>query len=433
MPTLPVCRQVGGRASMPRSSRCSLWLPVLSGTWRARPELRINRQARPCSKLSGPAGLSREPPATCHEARCVLSDTVEFGGWPRPPRWMWATAGIAAVAVLVGVVAAHSGPHHATSSSRPEPHPAWVIKTPGGVAALAVGGPMLYVATGDYPGAVLSAFSRVTGHLVRRVGIPGAPGALRVGPGGFVWLTFYPDQNGGAAELRLLSPDLGQGFYLRLHAGSTVPLDVFPVGRSAALVAANGLVDVHMPVPGHVGQWVIHRVSALPTDHGYDAVEVARLAGRVAVLQNNNAGHYRIVLAGQRRPAFDPGSGVSINSMASGGGSLWITTGPGGTAPMSKAVIRLNDRLEAVTPRSLSKNPAIAFPQMVWATGNTVVVSTRLASKPLVCFRFQNGQAGPVTSIPARLPPAQLAVTGDTIYVADARGVVPYRLPAPCR
>ena len=337
------------------------------------------------------------------------------------------------MAVLAGVVVAHGGPHHA-SSSRSAPHPAWAINALDGVDALAVGGSMLYVATEDYPADALSAFSRATGQLVRRVGVPAAPGVLRVGPGGLVWLTFYPGQNGGVGGLWLLSPDLGQRSALSLRAGSVGPFDVYPVGPSAALVAANGLMDVHMPVPGHFGQWAVHRVSALPTDHGYDgAVEFARLAGRIAVLQNNNTGHYRIVLAGLGRPAFESGSGVSINSMASDGTSLWITTGPLGAAPMSTAVIRLNDRLQVVTPRSISNNPALAFPEMVWATGNTIVVSTSVASKPLVCFRFQNGQAGPVTGIPARLPPGELAVAGDTVYAADAGAVVRYRLPAPCR
>lgn len=338
------------------------------------------------------------------------------------------------MAVLAGVVVAHGGPHHASSSSRSAPHPAWAINTLDGVDALAVGGSMLYVATDDYPADALSAFSRATGQLVRRVGVPAAPGVLRVGPGGLVWLTFYPGQNGAVGGLWLLSPDLGQRSALSLRAGSVGQSDVYPVGPSAALVAANGLMDVHMPVPGHFGQWAVHRVSALPTDHGYDgAVEFARLAGRIAVLQNNNTGHYRIVLAGLGRPAFESGSGVSINSMASDGTSLWITTGPLGAAPMSTAVIRLNDRLQVVTPRSISNNPALAFPEMVWATGNTVVVSTSVASKPLVCFRFQNGQAGPVTGIPARLPPGELAVAGDTVYAADAGEVVRYRLPAPCR
>jgi len=42
-----------------------------------------------------------------------VSDTVEFGGWPRPPRWVWAIAGVATVAVLTGVVVARAGPHRA--------------------------------------------------------------------------------------------------------------------------------------------------------------------------------------------------------------------------------------------------------------------------------------------------------------------------------
>jgi hypothetical protein len=45
-----------------------------------------------------------------------VSETVEFGGWPRPPRWVWVAAGVAAVAVLVGVVVARL-PHHAAASS----------------------------------------------------------------------------------------------------------------------------------------------------------------------------------------------------------------------------------------------------------------------------------------------------------------------------
>jgi hypothetical protein len=45
-----------------------------------------------------------------------VSDTVEFGGWPRPPRWVWAIAGVATVAVLAGVVVARTGPHRAASA-----------------------------------------------------------------------------------------------------------------------------------------------------------------------------------------------------------------------------------------------------------------------------------------------------------------------------
>ena len=46
-----------------------------------------------------------------------MSETVEFGGWPRPPRWVWAIAAVATVAVLAGVVAARTGPHRAGPAS----------------------------------------------------------------------------------------------------------------------------------------------------------------------------------------------------------------------------------------------------------------------------------------------------------------------------
>jgi hypothetical protein len=52
---------------------------------------------------------------------------TEFGGWPRPPRWVWAVAGVAAVAVLGSVVVARAGPHHPATAS---PTPA-AVAVPG--------------------------------------------------------------------------------------------------------------------------------------------------------------------------------------------------------------------------------------------------------------------------------------------------------------
>ena len=43
-------------------------------------------------------------------------DVTEFGGWPRPPRWVRAVAGLAVVALLVVVVVARTGLHHAAAS-----------------------------------------------------------------------------------------------------------------------------------------------------------------------------------------------------------------------------------------------------------------------------------------------------------------------------
>jgi hypothetical protein len=320
--------------------------------------------------------------------------------------------------------------------SSPRPHPAWTINTSGGVDALAVGGSMLYIAIGDFPDATLGAYNRTTGQLIHQIRVPAIPAALRVGPGGSVWLTFYPDQNGGSTGLWLLSPDLGQRSSLDPGTVGRLGLsDVLPVGAAdALLVGADGsLMDLHMPAPGHHSHATLRRVTAIPADHGYGgAVIFARLAGRVAVLQEDSFQDLRIVLAGPHGPVFDPGVGVNIKAMAGGGNGLWITTGPQPTGPSTGAVIRLNDRLQLVTPRSISKNPALAFPAQIWTTANTVLVTTDNSSQPLLCFRFHNG-AGPVTSIPARLPPGDVVVTGDTIYATDASGVIVYRLPAACR
>ncbi len=46
-----------------------------------------------------------------------MSNTTEFGGWPRPPRWVWAIAAVATVAVLAGVIVARAGLHRATPTS----------------------------------------------------------------------------------------------------------------------------------------------------------------------------------------------------------------------------------------------------------------------------------------------------------------------------
>jgi hypothetical protein len=53
-----------------------------------------------------------------------VSDTVEFGGWRPPPPWVWVVAGVAAVAVLAGVITAHTRPRNAASARPKSPSPA---------------------------------------------------------------------------------------------------------------------------------------------------------------------------------------------------------------------------------------------------------------------------------------------------------------------
>lgn len=338
-------------------------------------------------------------------------------------------AGICA-GLVAGVQALYRAAH-----SQPSPsHPGWTATKFGEVDGLAVGESTLYVAAGDFPHATLSAFDRVTGRLIRRIGVPGHPGALHVGPGGLVWLTFGADTAGARSGLWLLSPDLSQRSTLGPRAVSSIDLsDVLPIGPADAVVVYHGLAGLHLPPPGQQGRATLRRIAATPAAHlvtgGPFIVAIVRLAGHYAALVEHNL-RYRVVLAGRSHPVFDPGPGVTINSVASGGNGLWITTGPQTGGP--SAVIRLNAQLRPATPRSVGRNPDLAFPERVWAAGDTVVVSTDVGSRPLACFRFHNGGAGPVTIIPARLPPEDLAVAGRTLYAADARGVVAYHLPPAC-
>ncbi len=137
-------------------------------------------------------------------------DVVEFGGWPRPPRWVWAVAGVAAVAVLAGVVVARTGPHHAAAAppSRP-PAAASPIpgsRTPAGSAARwpsaaaacgsAVDLPQIHLAPQH---AHVHARVLVGGTGLRRVTLGGAVSGALPGLPGHGWLVTSVVAGPGAA------------------------------------------------------------------------------------------------------------------------------------------------------------------------------------------------------------------------------------------
>jgi hypothetical protein len=104
--------------------------------------------SRPMAELAfldngQPPPLPSSLPLPDCECRCLLwgrgcevpsDDVVQFGGWRRPPRWVWAVAGVAAVAALVGVVVARTGPHRAAGSSTSRPPTTAASSVPGSVA-----------------------------------------------------------------------------------------------------------------------------------------------------------------------------------------------------------------------------------------------------------------------------------------------------------
>lgn len=339
------------------------------------------------------------------------------------------SAGLAAGALAIDH-AAHSLP-----PAPPSSRPAWTSYQPNSVELVAVGGPresLLYVAAGDYPTATLSVFSRASGRLINRIGVPGKPDVLRVGPGGSVWLAFGPDVTGASTGLWRLNPGLTGHSAVRTSDAEAIDLfDVLPTGPADAVVAGRSLMDAHLPGSGVSGS--LHELAALPSGRGFRhhvvVTAIIRLDGGYAVLQVNNDQRYRLVTVGGSTAVFSPEAEVATNSVASDGQGLWLATGP--PAP---TVIRLNAQLKNVTPGTVRHYHDFTLaPEHLWASGHTVVVSTDIAARPLDCFRYSHGVAGPIVRMPARLPPQAVAITPAMVYAADALGVTAYRLPPACR
>ncbi len=108
-------------------------------------------------------------------------DVVEFGGWPKPPRWVWAVAGIAVVAVLTGVVVTHTGSRHTAASSVSRPS-ATVAAQPAPALPQWPSAPGACGSTVDLPQIHLS---QQPAHVHVRLLI-GGTGVREVTPGGAV-------------------------------------------------------------------------------------------------------------------------------------------------------------------------------------------------------------------------------------------------------
>ena len=318
----------------------------------------------------------------------------------------------------------------------------FTIPVDGGevVQALAVEGSTLYIAS-DYDGSppyALGAYDRTTGKLMRQIAVPAMPAALQVGPGGRIWLTFSPDQGGGPVGTWLLGADLRR----RSSSEITGPNALLPIGSNTALFATQGGLEIlHMPSPGVPGRATLRREPS--TSIGKPAQSApnffARLAGRVAVQVTDGYGfHSHLVLAGRPSVTFGGSSRQQVGYVVASGKAFWVTTSRSGaqTGPL----VRLNDRLQVTTPRSLRSNSILGQAEEVWSVGNTVWVSTASAGHHLVCFSDRN-EIGPVATVPVRGQPIALAASGDTVYVADAvqfgpaqtSNVVTYSVPAACR
>ncbi|MGD0378239.1 MAG: hypothetical protein ABSB01_27170 [Streptosporangiaceae bacterium] len=292
-------------------------------------------------------------------------------------------SGAAVIAVALGLlvigVPGPSGGHGrfgVTASRRIVTFSPGGLTTLGGLDAFAVGGAVIYVATGDHPGAELAAYDRTTGHLVGRISVPAVASAVRIGPGGRVWLAFYPDQSGGGTGIWLLSPDLSRRSVLNLGVAryhGAAPFDVLPTGPDSALLATDqGLATVRLPPPGSGGQAALRWAapSAIPSMPRFGLPTRLDMVAGKTLVQQVHAGPANSTLsfAGHARPV----SHLLIGSVVSQGDGLWgITGGPTGM------LIRLNSRLRPITPRSVIRNPLLADPVQILTHGTRLLATQR--------------------------------------------------------
>jgi hypothetical protein len=350
-----------------------------------------------------------------------------------------AVAGGGYAAAALGPVSHHLGTEVAGRHDRRGARTLLTISLPAGAGAVALAsaGPYLYVAAskmGDPP-YTLSAYDRETGRLVRRVQVPAEPSALRAGPGGWLWLAFYPDQDGGPSGIWLLNADLSRrSGYSRL----AVP-DVLPASpRTALLPTQAGLTKLIMPPPGAPGRATVTADHAGQVDGRFAISHLAAAGRTVAALVTNGAGLApRLVIAGHPRITYGGGSSAAIGSVAGQDGGFWAVISAQ-SVPYTGPLIRLSTGLRVLTS-AVGSDLALRHAATVWTAGHTVWVSSSQRHHPLVCFAYR-GTAGPVRTVRVPGRPLLLAAAGPVVYVSlgasqsSRRSAIrAYPVPAACR
>jgi hypothetical protein len=347
------------------------------------------------------------------------------------------TAAVMGIAVTTFAVAGH--PQHTAAASQRHRGADRILATVDyPVTQLAVSSQYLYILAGQ--NSLLTAYDRATGKLIRRLNIPSGRSALAIGPGGLVWLAFYP-QPGGQTAIWLLSPDL------RLHSADAgvKASTILPTAPTTAWIPdQHGLIRVHIPAPGQSGQASQHvqpgsSLGAATEPGGWSG----QLDGRVVVyVTDRSVADGRLVLAGSPSLRFGGSSRTQISAMTTTGGSLWVTTytRSGDEASVDGPLVRLNGRLGVTTPASVQSNPVLARSESVWSAGDTVWVATGVPAHSLVCFTAGT-RLGPVTTLPVVGEVVALAATADTVYVNALQPpgsyapspITGYPIPAACR
>ena len=330
-------------------------------------------------------------------------DVAEFGGWPRPPRWVWAAAGVAAVAVLAGLAAARTGPHNA-ASSRPRSRTL--------VAGAAVPWPSAAGACGS---TAYLPLLHVTGYRagVRAALVVGGTAVRLVTPGRVVTrpLAGLPGHGrlvtslvaGPRADYAFDAACSGSRGYLRVYrivAGTAHPLGI----TADALLAG----PYHAWAVTYLAQYTLLAPELTPLDGGRAAVlktQTDPVAGTAAGL---------VVVAYHERASapgtvelLDPNTGALVRRLAAGSaigaaGRVVLVSLPGCAEASAHRTCTL-ESIDLTTGRPVA---TFRLP-----TGR-VPVSGAVFSPGGTSAAFQLGRAGqdPRVTTGVALPPADVAV-----------------------
>lgn len=348
-------------------------------------------------------------------------------------------AACAVVLATAGGAYAAADRHHASAPPHPASAPRVLVRVGYPVSQVAVSGRYVYLASNQ--SALVGAYSRGTGKLVRLISVAGSPTSLAVGPGGLVWVSVEGDSSPGA--LLLFSPDLAA----RTTDASLGGLDpVMPTSRLTALSPTQyGLLELRMPAPGQPGralQRLIPGTSLGPSQNTAPGLWAGLLDGRVVVRVTNGYGYdSHLVIAGQPGRTFGGDLEHQVEWVASTGTALWaqMIAIKNSYADSSGPLVRLDGQLRATTPRFIQRNAALAKTEDVWSSGDTVWAATSVRGHSLVCFS-SSSQVGPVITVQARGSVATLAGASGTVYVTTVFGdsygpsvITSYAIPPACR
>ncbi len=368
-----------------------------------------------------------------------LADHARRATRARRRRQLASAAACAVVLATAGGAYAAAGRHHASAPPHPASGPRVLVRVEYPASLVAVSGRYLYLASNQ--SALVAAYDRRTGKLVRLVSVPGSPTSLAVGPGGLVWADVEGDSSPGA--LLLFSP----GLAARATSASLGGLGpVVPTSRQTALAPSQyGLLEVRMPAPGQPGrasQRLVPGTSLGPSQNTAPGVWAGLLDGRVAVQVTNGYGYdSHLVIAGQPGRTFGGDLQHQVEWVASTGSALWaqMIAIKNSYAASSGPLVRLDGQLRATTPMFVQRNAALAKTEDVWSGGSTVWAATGVRGHSLVCFS-SSAQAGRVITVQASGSVSTVAATSSTVYVAAVQGdsygpsvVTSYAVPPACR